>query len=132
MRRILASLAIGVGGLALATSAFAQGNPANPGDFINNPYPTMPWTGITSPTGVDFGTPIRYIPVASQPVTIETLAPTPEGIPSRMVPQVVEIPGYQIVETTTGFYYPERWTLDQLNIGVYQWRRLPGEFRRKF
>jgi hypothetical protein len=130
--RILVALAVGASGLFLAASALAQGNPANPGDFTNNPHPTMPWTGITSPGGVDYGTPIRYIPVASQPVTIETLAPTPEGVPSRMVSQVVEIPGYQIVETTTGFYYPDRWTLDQLNVGVYQWRRLPGEFRRKF
>jgi hypothetical protein len=132
MRQILAGIVIGAGGLALAASVLAQGNPANPGDFINNPHPTMPWTGITSPMAVDYGTPIRYIPVAPLPVTIETLAPTPEGVASRMVSQVVEIPGYQIVETTTGFYYPDRWTLDQLNIGVYQWRRVPGEFRRKF
>jgi hypothetical protein len=130
--RILVALAASVGGLFLAASALAQGNPANPNDFINNPHPTMPWTGITSPSAVDYGTPVRYIPVAPQPVTIETLAPTPEGVPTRMVPQVVEIPGYQIVETTTGFYYPDRWTLDQLNVGVYQWRRVPGEFRRKF
>ena len=45
--------------------------------------------------------------------------------------QVQEIPGYVIAETTTGYYYPERWTLQQLNVGVYQWVQLPAEFRRK-
>jgi hypothetical protein len=136
MRRV--ALGLVVGGLVLTAAvtgnpaAFAQGNPGNPNDFTNNPHPMMPWTGITSPDRVDFGQTLRYIPVAPQPVTIETLAPTPEGMPAQMVSQVVEIPGYQIVETTNGFFYPQRWTLDQVNVGVYQWRLLPSEFRRKF
>jgi hypothetical protein len=107
-----------------------QPNPGNPADFTRNPHPTMPWGGITSP-GNNPGTVLRYIAVPPQPVTVQVPASVPDGFPRQMVTQTVEIPGYQIVETTTGFFYPERWTLDQLNVGVYQWRRLPAEFRRK-
>jgi hypothetical protein len=46
-------------------------------------------------------------------------------------PQVVEIPGYTITETTTGYLYPERWTLERVGPSEYRWRRLPAEFRPK-
>ena len=36
-----------------------------------------------------------------------------------------------VAETTTGYWYPERWGLQQLNVGVYRWVKLPAEFRRK-
>ena len=53
------------------------------------------------------------------------------GVPAPTREQVVEIPGYYVTETTTGYWYPERWTLQQLGVGVYQWVKLPAEFRRK-
>lgn len=112
--------------LLLATTALGQ--VGNPTDFSNNPHPGMPW----SPTMQGaYGTVVRYIPVASQRVSLDIAVSTPAGVPSRTQRQVVEVPGYYVVETTTGFYYPERWTVDQLNVGVYQWRKLPPEFRRK-
>jgi hypothetical protein len=87
--------------------------------------------GVTNPNRIDYGTVIRSILVPPQSTVVEVPAATPDGVPREMVRQVVEIPGYQIVETTTGFYYPPRWTLDQLNVGVYAWRRLEPEFRPK-
>ncbi len=45
--------------------------------------------------------------------------------------ELVTVPGYYIAETTTGYYYFERWTLEQANYGVYQWRLLPAQFVRK-
>ncbi|HSB61794.1 MAG TPA: hypothetical protein VLI67_08745 [Vicinamibacteria bacterium] len=125
-----------VGGVLLAAAlapaaARAQGAPNNPGNFSANPHPTMPWGGVSSPTNVDYGTPVRYVIVPAQPVTIEVTPPVPEGVAAQKVQQVVEIPSYQVVETTTGYYYPERWTLERANVGVYQWRKLPAEFRRK-
>ena len=108
--------------------AVALGQVGSPSDFSNNPHPGMPW----SPTMQSaFGTVVRYIPVAPQRVTLDVAVSTPGGVPAQTQRQVVEIPGYYVTETTTGFYYPERWTIDQLNVGVYQWRKLPPEFRRK-
>jgi hypothetical protein len=115
----------------LLVPAVGSAQVSNPTDFSSNPHPGMPWSGITNPNSVDYGSVLRYISVAPQSVVIEVPAPVPDGLPRENVQQLVEIPGYQIVETTTGFYYPERWTLDQLNVGVYQWRRLQAEFRRK-
>ena len=78
-----------------------------------------------------YGTVVRYLPVAAQRVTLDVAVSTPGSVSTQMQRQVVEIPGYYVTETTTGYYYPERWTIDQLNVGVYQWRKVPPEFRRK-
>src|SRR5436189_186477 len=98
-----------------------------------------------------YGTVIQYIPVPPQQVVIQVPVPLPAGAPAqaqeppgvpaqsrgeeRSAPaqtqeQTVEIPGYYVAETTTGYWYPERWTLQQQN-GVYQWVKLPAEFRKK-
>jgi hypothetical protein len=98
-----------------------------------NPHPGMPWAGYVNPNmgAFDYGQVLRYLPVPPQPVELELMVPVPDGIPAQTQKQVQEIPGYVVAETTTGFYYPERWTLQQLNVGVYQWVQLPAEFRRK-
>jgi len=64
-------------------------------------------------------------------VSITLYVPVPDGIPPQTRQETFEIPGYFVTETTTGYYYPERWTLQQMNVGVYQWVKLPAEFRRK-
>ena len=102
--------------------------PNNPPLNASAPYPMMPtWPFPAADTGQLIG----YIQVPPQAMTIQVLAPTPESLPARMERQTVEIPGYVVTETTTGYLLPERWTLDHLNVGVYQWRRLPPEFRKK-
>jgi len=106
----------------------AQGNPANPADGINNPHPVMPWS---SSRRVDYGQAVRYIEVPAQYVVITVPVQLPDGVPPRSESQVQTIPGYYVTETTTGFLYPERWTITQLNAGVYQWVRLPARFQRK-
>jgi len=115
--------------LLLPGPVFAQ--VGNPTDFGKNPHPAMPWSGITNPNRVNYGEVVRHIQIPSQQVVIEVPVPTPEGFPRQTQRQAVDVPGYVIAETTTGFYYPERWTIEQLNVGVYQWRKLPAEFRRK-
>ena len=126
---------IGVALLALALQltgaepVHAQaGNPANPADSINNPHPVMPWS---SSRRVDYGEVVRYIAVPPQYVVLTLPVQLPDGVPPRTQRQVQEIPGYNIAETTTGYWYPERWTIQQLNVGGYQWARLAPEFRRK-
>ena len=117
-----------LGALLILLPAAALGQVGNPSDFSNNPHPGMPW----SPTMQSaYGTVVRYIPVAAQQVALDVAVSTPGSASAQLQRQVVEIPGYYVVETTTGYYYPERWTINQLNVGVYQWRKVPPEFRRK-
>jgi hypothetical protein len=108
--------------------------PATPANILSNPndfpIPTMPWNPSTRPEL--HGHVIGYVEVPSQTVTVELPVPDQaESAPFRLEPQVVTIPGYWVAETTTGYWYPQRWTLQQLNVGVYQWALLPAEFRRK-
>ncbi len=127
--QLVKALALGTLWVLLPAGVSAQ--VGKPRDFINNPHPMMPWSGITYPGRVDYGKAVRYFRVPPRHVVVETPVPTPEGLPHQTQQQVVEIPGYYIVETTTGFYYPERWTLERLNIGVYGWRQLAPTFVRK-
>ena len=100
---------------------------------VSNPiYPTMPWYGVGSPNPPPvLGSVTRYIAVPPQDVIVAVAAPSAETAPFELQDTVVTIPGYYVTETTTGYMYPERWTLDQLNVGVYQWRLLPAQFRSK-
>ncbi|MBI2160564.1 MAG: hypothetical protein HYU25_09350 [Candidatus Rokubacteria bacterium] len=120
--------------LVLASSAPALGGPPgapnNPGNFSQNPHPAMPWA-TNSTSRVDYGQVVRYIPVPPQPVSLTVNVPVPDGVPPKTEQQTVQIPGYYVTETTTGFYYPERWTLQQTGAGVYQWVKLPPEFKRR-
>ncbi len=131
--RLRAGIAGVLGVLLTAAPAGAPPpNPANPGDFTNNPHPAMPWAPNNPNIGAfDYGQVVGYIPVPPQQVQIQVPVPLPDGVPPQTVSQIQEIPGYYITETTTGYWYPERWTLQQLNLGVYQWVQLPPEFRRK-
>ena len=119
--------------LTAAPAAAQAGNPSNPADFTRNPHPAMPW----APNNPDrflsetYGTVIQYVPVAPQQVVIQLRTPLPDGVPPQTSEQTVEIPGYYVAETTTGYWYPERWTLQEVSPGVYQWVKLPAEFRPK-
>ncbi len=126
--RLKAAVAALLGVLLTAAPAAAPpGNPSHPSDFTNNPHPAMPWA---TPLNA-YGQAIQYITVPPQQVVIQLRVPLPDGVPSQTDEQTVEIPGYYVTETTTGYWYPERWTLRQLNIGVYQWVLLPAGFSRK-
>ena len=115
---------------ALGQVGGPAGAPTNPGNFSQNPHPAMPWA--TNSTGrVDYGQVVRYLPVPPQSVSLTVNVPVPEGVPAKTEQQTVEIPGYYVTETTTGFYYPERWTLQQTGAGVYQWVKLPPDFKRR-
>jgi hypothetical protein len=96
---------------------------------LNNPYPTLPNAGLgySGQTGI----PIAQYWVPPQPVEILLYVPTPPGIPEEWVTQYTEIPGYYVTETTSGFLYPDRWALANPAKGVYQWQRVPAEYRKK-
>jgi hypothetical protein len=79
------------------------GNPTNPADTINNPHPTMPWVGITIPSG-QF---LRWVWMPPQPVVAND--------------QVLYQPGFWVAETTAGYYYPARWVLRESSPGTFGW-----------
>ena len=107
---------------ALAVPAWAQVTPTSP------PHPNMPWNP-NNPNRALYGDFVRYVEVAPQQVTIQV--PLKDGPPGQTQSQIVEIPGYTVAETTTGYWYPQRPTLVQVAPGAYQWQTLPAEFKRK-
>jgi hypothetical protein len=50
----------------------------------------------------------------------------PEG--PQIVRQQLTVPGYYVRETTVGFHYPERWTIEQAAPNVYRWRQIAPAF----
>jgi len=127
---VLVALALQFSGVA---PVFAQaGDPANPANFSANPHPGMTWAYYNPNLhGFEAGQIVRYIEVPAQQVVLTLPVSVPDGVPARAEQQMQTIPGYYVTETTTGYWYPERWMLRQLNVGVYQWAKLPAEFRRK-
>ena len=139
---------IALGVLVLPVATAAQVSPTAP------VHPSLPWSGITTPEGQL----IRYIYVAPQSVTLQYLVPgalasappaeepapgaegqgetkppadaTPRETPPapQIVQQQVTVPGYYVRETTVGFHYPDRWTIEQAGPNDYRWRQLPAQF----
>ena len=132
--------------LGLPAAAAAQVSPTAPA------HPNLPWSlGVAIPQGQL----IRYIFVPPQPITLQYLIPgAPESAPPaaepvpasntsppadapapasepttpQVVQQVVTVPGYYVRETTVGFHYPDRWTIEQVGPNTYRWRPLPAQF----
>jgi len=127
-RRTTLVYALVLGALGLLCPEASSGQVGNPTDVINNPHPTMPWTGITYPRRVNYGKVLRYFWVPPRRVAVDV---TTSAVPTEGERRVVEIPGYYITETTTGLYYPARWTLIQRSVGRYWWQPLPPMFIRK-
>jgi len=53
-----------------------------------------------------------------------------ESVPAtpQIVYQQVTVPGYYVRETTVGFHYPDRWTIEQVGPNAYRWLPLPAQF----
>ena len=99
-----------------------------PNDF---PTPTQPWYGVPSPMRGNYGSVVQYIQIPPQQVLIQVYVPGPGSFSGEYEQQVIEIPGYVVAETTTGYIYPPRWSVQQLTPGVYQWVALPEQFQAK-
>ena len=87
---------------------------------LNNAHPMTPNAGL--------GYAVRQVWMPAQPVAMQVYVPAPSGVPATYETQYVQVPGFYVTETTTGYLYPERWVMDQLNVGVYQWRKAPAQF----
>ncbi|HEV8615523.1 MAG TPA: hypothetical protein VGU22_08500 [Methylomirabilota bacterium] len=100
--------------------------PTSPVPSVNAPHPSMPWSGVANP----YGQLMRYIVMPAQPVQIDS--PTTGALGEVVLePRVVQIPGYTMAETTAGYYVPERWVLEHVGPGSYQWRLAPPQFFKK-
>jgi hypothetical protein len=78
--------------------------------------------------GLGTGAPVRQFWVPPRPVVMQVYVPVPGEITPKYQTMVAEAPGFYVTQTTTGYIYPERWVVDQLNVGVYQWRKAPALF----
>ena len=87
---------------------------------LNNPHPMLPNAGL--------GYAVRQVWMPPQPVVMQVYVPMPEGIPGKYQTMYAQVPGFYVTETTGGMLIPERWVLDQVTGGVYQWRRAPEQF----
>ena len=87
---------------------------------LNNAHPMLPNAGL--------GYAVSQVWVPAQPIAIQVYVPAPEGVPATYQTQFAQVPGFYVTETTAGYLYPERWVIDQLNVGVYQWRKVPAQF----
>ncbi len=90
---------------------------------LNNAHPMLPNAGL--------GYAMQYIQVPTQQIVLPVYVPGPGSFSGGFESRAVEIPGYVIVETTTGYIYPARWGVQQVTIGVYQWVVLPQTFQPK-
>lgn len=84
------------------------GNPTNPADTVNNPHPTLPWVGITTP----YGQFLRWVWMPPQPVQTNE--------------RVLYQPGFWVAQTTAGYYYPARWVLREASDGTFGWVLVNG------
>jgi hypothetical protein len=87
---------------------------------LNNPHPMLPNAGL--------GYAVRQVWMPPQPVAMQVYVPTPEGVPARYQTMFAQVPGFYVTETSTGVWLPERWVLDQVNVGIYEWRVAPMQF----
>ena len=109
-----------------------QAPPGVPRSWNSNTiYPIMPWYGVATPNRLNYGTVVGYIEVPPQQVVVDVYVPGPGSFSGGLEPQTVEIPGYVVTETTTGYIYPARVGLRQVTPGVLNWVTEPPGFQPK-
>ena len=107
--------------------------------------PAPPTAQLAPPTAQPVPPTAQLAPPSAQPVP-PTAQPAPpsaagdakppedtasgESVPAtpQIVYQQVTVPGYYVRETTVGFHYPDRWTIEQVGPNTYRWRPLPAQF----
>ncbi len=87
---------------------------------LNNPHPMLPNAGL--------GYAVQQVWMPPRPVVLQVYVPMPGSMPGQYQTMYAEVPGFYATQTTMGMLLPERWVLDQVTAGVYQWRRAPEQF----
>jgi hypothetical protein len=98
--------------------------PPSPAAAPPSPAPTPPSPAAAPPSPA----PAPPSPAADAKPPEDTAGG--ESVPAapQIVNQQVTIPGYYVRETTAGFHYPDRWTIEQVGPNTYRWRPLPAQF----
>jgi hypothetical protein len=164
MTRLIVLLALLLAPAVAGAQSTTTPPPAPPFPSTTPPFPTSPPL-LPSPTvsahpggfpwaigvAIPQGQLLRYVWIAPQTVTLDTILPVPAEAPepdaaADGAPQVTAsesppqyavwrqtavVPGYWVRQTTAGVYYPQRWTLEQTAPGAYRWRLLPAEVRAR-
>ena len=113
MKILLGVLAV----LVSASGAFAQ-------------HPAFPWVW-NSYTPIHWGTVVGQKWIPPEYVAIQVYVRQPEGLPEQTETQIVEVPGYYVVETTKGTILPERWVIENTGANVWVWRKIPAYFQTR-
>lgn len=93
---------------------------------VTGPADTPPPVAEPAPPTAEGEAKTPDAPAATPAPPSEGPAPGP-----RILRQQITVPGYYVRETTVGFHYPERWTIEQAAPNVYRWRQLPAQFVAK-
>jgi len=94
----------------------------------NYPYPnTNPYRRAAD--AATYGQVVSYIEVPPQQVVVNVYVPGPGSLSGGFEPQLFEIPGYVVTETTTGYVYPARVGLREVTPGVFNWVTEPPGFQ---
>ena len=112
---------LGVPNSNTPTSNPPFGTQPNP---LNNPFPTQPW----GQPGGTMGTVIREVTIPPQTVEVPMEVSQPGSLPNTIETVAVTIPGYRILETTTGYWVDPRYTLVRGSNGAYYWQGVTGGF----
>jgi hypothetical protein len=94
---------------------------------LNNPYRGN-WVERRQAFVATFGTPVAQYYVAPTVVTLPTYVAAPGSTPGSFAATSVTVPGYLVIDTTTGQWRAPRWTVAQVTYGVYQWQWRDWEF----
>ncbi len=114
----------------------APGSPTWPWWHSWNPYhPDYPHP-TTNPfrigaDAIKYGQVVGYIEVAPRQVVVNVYVAGPGSFSGGFEPQLFEIPGYVVTETTTGYLYPARAGLQEITLGVFNWVTEPPGFQPK-
>lgn len=68
------------------------------------------------------------LPKPPEDTTKDTTPRESTPVLPQIVRQQVVVPGYYVRETTAGYHYPDRWTIEQIGPNAYRWRQLPAQF----
>ncbi|HET7876463.1 MAG TPA: hypothetical protein VFN71_13165 [Methylomirabilota bacterium] len=81
--------------------------------------------------GFNAGTPVRQWHFPDQAFTLPIMVSQPGSLPPTWDQATTVLPGFSVIETTTGFIYPGMWVPVQVAVGGWQMQWRPQIFVRK-
>ena len=95
-------------------------------EYVIPPPPEVPTTAMEPTPPAPPSTTAETKPDQKPPEPEPSSESPPPG--PQVVRQQIVVPGYYVRETTVGFHYPDRWSIEQAGLNVYRWRQIPAQF----